>query len=50
MSEQKPPPIERDLCRKGRRGRQRAVLLALATGGLMIVAALTFAAGWWTTP
>lgn len=40
----------RDLCRAGRRGRRRAVIIALSFGGVLLLGAVIAAAGGWWTP
>lgn len=48
MSATEPPA--RDVCRTGRRGRQRAVFAAFSLGFVIIAGALIAAAGGWWTP
>jgi lysozyme len=44
-----PDPIARDVCRTGRRGRQRAVFAALGFGAVLTaIALITTVGGWWT--
>jgi lysozyme len=43
-------PFSRDNCRRGRRGRQRAVVIGLGFGGALLSLALLAAAGGWWTP
>ncbi|MBS0385783.1 MAG: lysozyme [Proteobacteria bacterium] len=48
MTENAPDPMTRDVCRTGRSGRQRAVLLGFGLGGIFVVISIVAAAaGWW---
>ena len=49
MTANAPDPLARDICRTGRRGRQRAVLLGFGLGGaFLLISFIAVAAGWWT--
>jgi len=50
VTDQQPPPLDRDVCRTGRRGRQRAVFAAFGLGAVLLLAAIFTAAGGWWTP
>jgi lysozyme len=49
MTGSAPEPMTRDLCRTGRRGRQRAVLFGFGLCGiLLVISVIAAATGWWT--